>query len=324
LIIGEEKIKQYLSEACIPHQGGYLYKIREHGKTWGYEIGDRKYVIKLNKQIEGLTANPVKLFRNYLNNAYFKNEIAVFKSLEGVENKYLHYPGIVSTDEKNYLILEFIDGEKGWNESLIDTSVFAGAIMEFNTLSYIKKPITNEHDISNILNNPLLKVIRWSISQLPKRLGLKITLKTLITVFRISKETQIMKMPFLVHGDLFRKNNVFTTMKGISLIDFESSILGHKWILADIIDLAIRDDFSFDKHFFWLYMDSLKRSGIQLDAIFIKGNVHMVFIYRVLCCLVYKKRPVDLNHEELRKFLLRNLLEDNGFNLWYEHNILRK
>lgn len=324
MILGEEKIKYYLSEACIPHQEGHLYKIREHGKTWGYEIGDSKYIIKLNKQIEGLTANPVKLLRNYLNNAYFKNEIAIFKLLEGVEKKYLHYPGIVSTDEENYLILEFLEGEKGCNESLIDTSVFAGAIMEFNTLSYIKRPITKEYNISSLLNNPFLKVIRWSLLQLPKRLGLKITLKTLRTVLRISKETQIIEVPFLVHGDLFKKNNIFTTKAGISLIDFESSILGHKWILADIIDLAIKNDFSFDRTLFWLYMDSLNMSGIQLEEIFIKGNIHMVFIYRVLSCLVYKKRPGSLNHEDLRRFLINNLLEDSGFNLWYEQNILRK
>ena len=52
----------------------------------------------------------------------------MFQENYSYEKKYLHYPGIVSTDEENYLILEFLEGEKGCNESLIDTSVFAGAI----------------------------------------------------------------------------------------------------------------------------------------------------------------------------------------------------
>lgn len=324
MIIGEDRIKCYLSKAFIEGQGGYLYKIRERGKTWAYEIEDRKYIVKLNRQIEGLTLNPVKLIRNYLSNVYFKTEIAVLDSLDGTNMIYLGYPRLISTDHKNYLILEFIHGDKGWDENLLGTANVVEAIREFNTLPHNKKTKIELQAVLNMFNGPFLKVIRWCISLLPMKFGLGVSIQTLKTIYRLDKGTQTIRIPFLVHGDLFRRNNILTTKEGISLFDFESSILEHKWILADIIDLATKDDFTFNRNLFWEYIDSLKKDGIELKEAYIKNNVRMILIYRVLCCLVYKKRPVSLNQNDLIAFLTNNLMEDSVYNIWYELNIIGK
>ena len=61
----------------------------------------------------------------------FENEIKVYHSLEYQSFTLLNHPKLIHSDGKSYMVLEHIDGTRGWDKRIISTSDFITALLEF-------------------------------------------------------------------------------------------------------------------------------------------------------------------------------------------------
>jgi hypothetical protein len=284
------------------------------------EKKQRKYIVKISKP--SLVALMIDHIRDGRHIA-FENEINFYLSLNNRLCHYFHYPKLVKTDGRNYIMMEYIAGSKGWDNRLVSKESLIKALLEFQRLSIDMKSNCFKH-ILNLWHRKIpCKILRWSFAIIRTPYDLI----TLIRCLRLTLYYSVLIKPtdpILVHNDLFYFNNLITGLNHrLYFYDFEYVIKENKWILIDILDI------SFDLLTLTLRSDLLAEYRKQISDNttihhYILTNAEaltrVILIRKILGALLTSNTEPSLKSEQ-RKFLDRILLSDKEYKEWYQKNM---
>ncbi len=254
----------------------------------------------------------------------FENEIKVYHSLEYQSFTLLNHPKLIHSDGKSYMVLEHIDGTRGWDKRIISTSDFITALLEFQ---FCKIKIE-----TNLLKKILMrwyckvpcKIFRWSFLLIKSPKDIRISLRciwiTLKNVIMIKKY----KHTILMHNDLFYYNNIITGYdNNVYFYDFEYAMEENKWLLLDILDLSFDlSTLEFKPRLFLQYLKqiSIHRSMYSYITNHIIGLTRVILIRKVMGALLSNSTKLS-SKMACKKFLNDILLSEQEYLKWYIKNI---
>lgn len=254
----------------------------------------------------------------------FKNEIKIYHSLEYKSFDRLRYPKLIHTDGKSYMVLEYIEGTKGWDQGVIIPSDLIKALLEFQ-FSGIKVK-------TNFINRILMKwyckvpckVFRWSFLIIKEPKDIATAFQCIWITFKNSLMIKKYKKSILMHNDLFNYNNLISGYDdNIYFYDFEYGMYENKWLLLDILDL------SFDlltlklkPDLFVQYMKqiSVHRSIYKYIMDHIIDQTRVILIRKVLGAMLSKTTRMS-SKRACEIFLKDILLSEKEYLRWYIQNI---
>ena len=188
----------------------------------------------------------------------FQKEIFIYRRLQNIKFSWFHYPKLLKTDAKNYILTEFIINN---SENRQDPAFYSSAIkavLEFNTCNF---PYWEKDGPGWIWE----RTNRWKHSRSSKTLRnllegslikgkLSFSLLLRITSFwrKAISATPALKNPLLVHRDIFKANILRPEQKKVYFVDFEKTGIEKRWVFVDALKIAQADPLFFNRRSGWL------------------------------------------------------------------------
>jgi len=229
------------------------------------EINDRVFLITANesKLILKLntTTGDAKISERILElfNFPFKNELKINNSLNSMNILSFKYPRMLFTDQKSYMIFEYIKGGLS-NYNTIPHKFKKKFLLEYYKFLSLAEIGLKPHGgkLTTLLRNHNILILRVIFGKL---INLNLLLFYNIVIISVKsniKQKKIQKK-FLLHGDLNKNQNYINVNNNIYFIDFASVKLSSKWIFVDILT------FIYDKNTNLLNLKLLKEYIYLLD-----------------------------------------------------------
>jgi thiamine kinase-like enzyme len=121
-----------------------------------------------------------------------------------------------------------------------------------------------------------------------------------------------------IHNDLL-PNNLLTDKEGnVYIIDFENVLYEKKWILTDIVDLALNiNDMSLDVKLINDYIKKLKDIKINEEELNINAQLRLIILKRIIQAISSRNFEKE-QKKELWKFLNDTFLIKENYYVWLE------
>lgn len=253
------------------------------------------------------------VIRRILNLFYFKRETQIMAKLHDHPFRHLCIPRLIDTDERSFMLLEYLDGVFLKN-CAIDFSCgeIGKGLVELHLFRSERYIGPCARLIQRYITTTGLSIHRGAaLVALAERRPL-IFLKVIKTFYTCLRSAPRQKTYFFHHRDLINHDNSFVMNDGrLALIDFGNARAERRWILMDAIDLSIDYDMNVNAE--------LLRSCLQqilplcTNPIAIRDHVRISLIRRLL-------HPARLTAR--REFLSEILLDDSKFQSWYEEHVM--
>lgn len=287
--------------------------------TWVMRNRDqKKYILKTKSRRNDLVGKILNLY----NNRAFLNELRVYSFLDkNTDRRFLH-PKLIKTDNKSLLILEFVDGFKGWEKSKVSNAEMAKSLWYFNNIggNEIKLKKNNQNWLFIKSMKGLLRLY------INKVINLRLLISAGDILYRNNKLQRTLD-PVFLHNDLFGPNNILTCTNGeVLFLDFESASFESKWILKDIIELSFdRRKQSFNWGLLKEYREYLYKNYSNLDDVNFPIQIRFVLMFRMIQVLLSKTKAITDKHKEYCKsILLEILLNDEAYENWIQENYFNR
>ena len=306
----------YLSDLNQEHL--FLEKLgRPDKNTWSVQGQEGSFVLK--------TSQKKRHFRPsyWLSLYYLQKEISIYRQLEQISLKQLWVPRLVKYRPRQFLLVEKIDhGRKGWHRDQISQKQLVQALLEFHHLPLKTRQSGLVSCLLEAKNSLTSKLMIWSFTRVLPSCGLKAFFKTLQVIMICQKKQKRFKQPLLLHHDLMRRNNMLSADEGLYLIDFESVRHERRWILHDIIDVALyQKQFKLNKKLLRTYVQKLVQDNPVFQQVHVSAQIRMVMLHRFMARIL----PEGKHEEDLRRkwfdFYHHVLLSQAAFDQWYRQTV---
>lgn len=302
----ENKLQEKLSirlvdQISLKKKSTWLVE-QENKKTMVLKMANNESRHKVKRIIRALFGNPL-IF-----------EASIYKNFPYKTYSVLKTPDLISTDEKTYLLLDRVEGEKGWNRHLISDQIMAAGLYEFNTshLKWTQNPFRAL--FFKMWNNLEFQILKALIKLFLKKMidfdtfvhYIKICLNQSGTQKRVKRENT-----FFLHNDLFGPNNIITGTGGqLYLCDFECVIKERKWILKDVIELAFdkqsMHNLQINVDLIQCYMEMIK-DKYDLE-VRLESQIRVVLIARTSRIMLSKSETISESDKRQAEFFFRKIL----------------
>jgi len=183
----------------------------------------------------------------------FQKEIFIYSQLEQMDFVSFHYPGLLRTDGRTFILTEFIinDPSLPRDDAFFYTAAM-DAVLELNTCEF---PFWKSGGAGWMWE----KANRWKFSGSAKTLrnlieGLCIRRKLpyfllpgmLAFWVRSMAAASGIKKPLLMHRDIFKSNILRPDAEHVYVVDFEKMGLEKRWVFKDALKIAQADPLFFD------------------------------------------------------------------------------
>jgi len=225
------------------------------------------------------------------------------------------------TDGKTYLVLRYVPGVPGWDRQVIPVETFVKGLIEFQTSSLKWSSTLMEQFGSALLEKPVFKITKGSLTCVHTRLGYKATWKCFMVLWKCYRSQPRLNCDILLHNDLELNNIVTGLDERLYFIDFEDVIHENRWILCDIVDLSFDlNSLAFDRTLFGRYLKRLSAHVSGLDNVNIVSQIRLALLRRIIFGLRSRKLS-SASKRSCEHFLCSVLLDDKAFNCWYDLNV---
>ncbi len=183
----------------------------------------------------------------------FQKEIFIYSMLQHICFSRFRYPKLLNTDNKNYILTEFIINNSANRQDQVFYTSAMNAVLEFNTCDF---PFHEKSCAGWIWE----KTNRWKFSRSAKTLRNllegslvkgKLSFLLLIKIIgfwrRAITYTPALKKPLLVHRDIFKANILYPKPGKIYFVDFEKAGLEKRWLFIDALKIAQAEPLFFNR-----------------------------------------------------------------------------
>jgi hypothetical protein len=250
----------------------------------------------------------------------FRTELLFYKSIHGRNTTNFRVPQLLETDGRGYMILQYIKGERIWDNDAIPCENLVSLLLEFQTMDigFVRNRL--ERVVALLSENILLRIVYHAIRGIGGEWSFTV-LFTILKVVLISYFRQKKcSLPVMLHNDLFGFNNIIRGHDGnIYLCDFESCTMEKRWVLRDAIDLSFGlPSLSVDNGFLNQYLSKLTQFYSECDNINLKTQMR-VLLLRIILTAVFSN--VHKDKDLYIKFMKDILLSDAQFEEWFHANV---
>lgn len=258
--------------------------------TWEINLEYRKFILKINNKNKRRKSKK-----------HFYNELTIYEYLS--EAGFKNIPRVISTDNKNYILLEYISSNKFRN--IDNKNFFIDLLLEFNYFN-IKK-IKKRSIIRDLFDSFILTF--YSLLHGNKLCD---SLKTLILLIKLNLEIKKEKVNYLIHNDLYGFNNLLLDNERIVIIDFETTFCTSRLRFKDIIESSINKDNA--KINYDLINNYLSRSMNKIDVNNFYNQFRYIIILKMLKNLYRTKNENTIKNKYEWKKLYYKMLNKKEFN----------
>ena len=184
----------------------------------------------------------------------FQKEIYIYSRLQNIGFSWFHYPKLLETDTKYYILTEFIKNNPVNRQDSVFYFSAMKAVLEFNTCNFPFwekggpgwiwektnrwKHSRSSKTLRNLLEGSLLK------GKVPFSLLLRMT-----SFWRKAiSATPELKKPLLVHRDIFKANILCPAQGKIYFVDFEKAGMEKRWVFIDALKIAQAEPLFYDNN----------------------------------------------------------------------------
>ncbi|MDW7670538.1 MAG: phosphotransferase [Bacillota bacterium] len=286
------------------------------------EKGNRKYVLKLDK-----TPDEGALLKNVLmsflpRSRYLNKEILIYRQLGRERRKAFTFPKALRYQENRYLLMEYVHGTSGWDRKRVSDRELAAALIEFNQIgeSLAADPLFSTH--RSVAVKPVHKIVIWTVTKVLLTQGTASCFRCLKTLRTCVSKQQKLPFTFMIHRDLSNKdNNVLTTDENVCFFDFESVILEDKWVLQDLLDMAVSLDLRVNTDLVKAYLEKMKETGCDVSAIDVPTQLRMMLLFRMIQRIHSKKEFLKPFRQQSIRFFHNVLLDDGAYAQWFSEHV---
>lgn len=271
-------------------------------------IGEVEYVLKSKSVPSGLLK---QAFVNVQGHPEIVREVAVYRAWSRVDCPTAQAPELIYTDEKFFVLLEYIPGEKPDISNAVHAHRIAKALVEFQVAPLaerlprlgIRQPI-----------DPTYWVLKrmWSFRDvLPIQ-------KIYATIRRLRRKRELNDRSYLMHNDLNSGNVIISPQGRVVFIDFASVTSAKDWLFRDIVALALgrgEDGSGLQPVLVEAYLQAIEGEA-EFSTIDPSTELRMALLQRILARMQFRRergRTLDL----LVAFLKAVLLDDAAYEEWF-------
>ncbi len=181
----------------------------------------------------------------------FQKEIFIYTRLNNQDKNYFKHPGLISTDEKSFIITEYIPNDPSLPRDHAFFSQAVKAVLEMNACDF---PYYDKGGPGWLWE----KANRWKFSRTTKTLRnilegffirRIIPVNVFIKAFEFWKksvaESVAMSKPILLHRDIFKANILRPDSERLYFIDFEKMGMEKRWVFSDVLKIVQADPMFF-------------------------------------------------------------------------------
>jgi len=284
----------------------------DNKSTWLLETTRGNLILKIpsSTQNKGIIRKIIS-FIHPDSSLYFQNELEIYNKFNIQSFEFFRFPKLLFGNS-DFILMRYVEGEKGWNKNSISKESFANALMEFNNIGNKlgkKKAL--------IKTNLRMQITLHAISKILKKTSLKISISIIRVVFLSLFNKKPRGKRKLIHNDLFGENNLLTVNDEIYFLDFETATIEKEWVLKDIIEISFNRDLSFDKELFFLYVECLDDDYTQ----YYENQFRMILLLRVIKLILSSfEENIPLREKHI-SFLYDIILPRNSFYNWLNENV---
>ena len=271
-----------------------------------------KLVLKLRTP----PAGPVARLKRSIADLELPTQAKVYRSLAGQSFNALRFPGLVHTDGRDYLLLEYVETRRH-EEHEVPRRQLLESLFEFQTAD-LRLSWSGLAVLVAASRKPYPLLVRRLLTGFRKRYGWPTARLALEKAARCRKEQPVLSREFLCHND-FHHNNLLIGQDGtLYLSDFEAVTREDRWVLADIIHFAVgTQEFRIESSIITQYHRLfVERTGLPID---LAAQVRFGLLSRV-SKLVLSKVPNAQAVGRYEAFLREVLLDDTAYGRWFEQN----
>jgi len=230
------KIKRYIHELDPNFEVVRIYKNKPTRMALHIRLNGKNCLLKAIKKNTSWK-KPGSYFR-------FQKETFIYSRLENTSFLFFHYPRLMHTDGKSFIITEFIKNDPSLFRDYAFFSRAMKALAEINSIDF---PFTDRGGLGWYWE----KTNRWKFSRTTKTLRnllegfiirrnipFSIFLKTILFLNKSYFNSTKLKRPILVHRDIFKANILGPDESRIYFIDFEKMGIEKRWVFVDALKIA--------------------------------------------------------------------------------------
>jgi hypothetical protein len=184
------------------------------------------------------TRNPVRrLGIRLLGSLRIRKEAQIYSALQQRQWRWLHFPHLVATDRRHFLLCGYVDQSRCVIASKLSADLVIPALVELQTSGIrLRYP----------MDERILRYVRAACGGTVLRAALNVRrqcgwracagfLQALLTEFM---QQRPVRRSWLVHGDLNRKNVMQNDAGQVHFIDYSEAREEHRWLFGDIARYA--------------------------------------------------------------------------------------
>jgi hypothetical protein len=318
----DDRLNSIINKLNIKIQ--HVKKIKHRGaveKTYYIiETQDKhKLFLKYQRKPRGITR---KITRYILGNPTFRRQVELLSLFDKSNYRYLATPRLIDTDKRNYLVSEYIQYESRGIDIKHHRDDVVKGLIEFQTAcinhNLIKRYGSYLHNIYMSLEYNILSKYRKYILT---NFGMLIYIKCLYILFVCHKNQKRLNNYILIHNDYHHNNLILANNGRIYLIDLEGVSLGKKWILIDIVTIALyTKEYYIDVDIIRKYIAEIRSSIISQNNLDIRSQLRIALLRRTMQLLSSSVPPLSVKRE-YKKYFLEIIVSDDAYNNWYNINI---
>ena len=248
-----------------------------------------------------------------ISQAIFTREARLNCYLGKKEFSFFRVPNIISTDEKNYLVIEFINPIRPTDGHLI-----VDALLEFQ----YSQPLIKNNNIISLWLNDINRLIRnLVIAKYKKIISWTHFFKGLHICYECNRKQNKLTFPVLKHGDFHLYNLLMGQDGKMIFLDLETAVISQKWFFSDITRISrYPEKFPYyESSLIKYYLSRFKNFYPEkFGELHVESQIRMGFLIKFL--RIVNNTTQDEIRKDSFKIIDQILLDDIAFRNWCQNN----
>jgi thiamine kinase-like enzyme len=263
-----------------------------------------------------------RFLRIILGNPTFSRQIEVYKLFTKIPISHFNSPKLLSTNGKNYFILEYVD----FIDRNVDINKYKSKIID--GLLELQSSLDNNSIANNKINQKILNIFlsfeysfvtrySWYIY---RTRGVSDLIKIAIIIVKSHLKQKKLSYKILIHNDFHHNNLIVDRGGNLYITDFEGVLIEDKWTLFDIATIALNTHiFKIDYEMINKYLVLFFKKYHIDNAYKVNIQIRIAFIRRLIQLIYSPAPPIDVKRK-YENILYTIVINDSEYEKWYKNN----